>query len=224
MNLKEFEKLNMSPAKSFILGMIFPFYTEKNAANGKRYILAQVKHNVTHISEDDILEHHKIIKQFLRDYDLSEELKVIANQTEEFGNLSGAQRGFTILIEKDSSEEEDESFKKIYKMVKDIEKENVEIKRSFVKGVFDGRGSIDKNSHLIVVDYRLSDDEFKTFSDIVTSLGFELVPNKRHVGEGRNKQFRIKTSSLKKFKDEIGFFSIRRKKYLDEMLNELGVD
>ena len=82
---------------------------------------------------------------------------------------------------------------------------------------------MDTNSHLIVVDYRLSEDTFQTFSDIVTSVGFELVPNKRHDGEARNAQFRIKTSSLKKFNEEIGYFSVRRQNYLNDMLKNLGV-
>ena len=154
----------------------------------------------------------------------SEKIKITANQTEEFGNLSGALRGFTLLIEKDSSENENASFQKIYKLVSKLKFESIENKRFFIKGIFDGRGSMDTNSHLIVVDYKLSEDTFQTFSDIVESVGFELTPNKRHDGEARNAQFRIKTSSLKKFNDEIGFFSVRRQNYLNDMLKKLGVD
>lgn len=224
MTLEEFVNLEMSPAKAFLLGMIFPLYTEKTAANGNRYVLAQVRHNAAHISEEDILEHHKRIKQFLGSYKLSEKIKITANQTEEFGNLSGALRGFTLLIEKDSSENENASFQKIYKLVSKLKFESIENKRFFIKGIFDGRCSMDTNSHLIVVDYKLSEDTFQTFSDIVESVGFELTPNKRHDGEARNAQFRIKTSSLKKFNDEIGFFSVRRQNYLNDMLKKLGVD
>ena len=75
MTLEEFVNLEMSPAKAFLLGMIFPLYTEKTAANGNRYVLAQVRHNAAHISEEDILEHHKRIKQFLGSYKLSEKIK-----------------------------------------------------------------------------------------------------------------------------------------------------
>lgn len=222
MTLDEFVVLKMTPAKAFILGMVFPLYTEKTAKNEKRYILGQVRHNAKYISEDDLLEHHKLIKKFLREYDLAEKIQVVANQTEEMGNLSGALRGFTLLIEKEESESDSTSFEKIFNLVKKIDNESNEIKKYFVKGIFDGRSSMDTNSHLIVVDYNLEGEAAETFSSIVGSLGFDLVPNKRHEGEGRNAQFRIKTNSLAKFNNEIGFFSVRRQNYLNDMLRKLG--
>ena len=222
MTLDEFIELEINPAKAFILGMIFPLYTEKTAKNGKRYILGQVRHNAKHISEDDLLEHHKLIKRFLKEFEIAEKIQVVANQTEEFGNLSGPLRGFTLLIEKEEKESESSSFERIFNLVKEIDNENDELKKYFVKGVFDGRSSMDTNSHLIVVDYNLEGEAAEIFSSIVSSLGFDLVPNKRHEGEGRNAQFRIKTSGLSKFNNEIGFFSVRRQKYLNDMLRELG--
>ncbi len=225
MTLDEFVNLEMSPAKAFIIGMVFPLYTETTAANNRRYILAQVRHNAAYISEDDILEHHKIIKSFLRENNLVDKIQIVANQTQEYGNLAGAQRGFTLLIEKDKNESAENSFNKIYNEFKKLKDQSVDIQRYFLKGVFDGRGSMDTNSHLIVVDYRFdygnSERILSNFSELVTSLGFELTPNGRHPGEGRNPQFRIKKKSLLKFKTEIGFFSVRRKNYLDAMLNDL---
>lgn len=222
MTLNEFAKLEITAAKAFILGLIFPLYTEKTAKDGKTYILGAVRHKANHVSEDDILEHHKNIKKFLREYNLAEKIQIVANQTEEYGNLSGGLRGFSILLEKEKSESFTDSFNKIFLLVKNLENESIEIKRFFLKGVFDGRGSVDTNSHLIVVDYKLPNDAFETFSNIIISLGFEITPNKRHLGEGRNAQFRIKTNSLEKFRNEIGFFSIRRKKYLNDMIKKLN--
>lgn len=222
MTLNEFVKLEITAAKAFILGLIFPLYTEKTAKDGKTYILGAVRHKANHVSEDDILEHHKTIKKFLREYNLAEKIQIVANQTEEYGNFSRGLRGFSILLEKEKSESFTDSFNKIFLLVKNLENESIEIKRFFLKGVFDGRGSIDTNSHLIVVDYKLPDNAFETFSNIIISLGFEITPNKRHSGEGRNAQFRIKTNSLEKFRNEIGFFSIRRKKYLDDMIKNLN--
>ena len=225
MTIDGFVELDMVPVKAYLLGMIYPFYTEKTAKNGKTYVLAQVKYKADKISEDDIFEHHKRVKAFLRESKLADDIQVVSNQTEEFGNLSGAMRGFSLLIEKSGTEESETTFNKIFKEVNKLKKGEPQIKKFFLKGIFDGRGSMDTNSHLIVVDYKFqfdnSDVAFNLFSELVTSLGFELVPNIRHEGEKRNPQFRIKKTSLEKFKTEIGFFSVRRERYLDEMLKEL---
>lgn len=219
MTLTEFIDLKMSPCKAFVLGMIFPLYTEKVAKNGKKYVLAQVRHSAKHITENDILEHHRRIKLFLRTYNLVDQIQVVSNQTEEFGNLSGAFRGFTLLIEKENLSQD--GFNEILLLVDSLKNADIEIKKYFLKGVFDGRGSFDTNSKLLVVDYELDDYAFDIFSSIIVSLGFEIIPNKRNIDSKRHTQFRIKKSSLKKYKTEIGFFSVRRNFYLEEILHSL---
>lgn len=217
MTITEFETYKMNNVIAYICGMAFPLFREKDFGN-KKYMLASVNHQPHYVNQEEIAGHFQAINRFLRENNLNDKIDVRTNKSP-LGNIS-AKEGFSILIETTGFTDK-QVFGVLENRVREISRSTPEIKKYFIRGCFDGRGSVDTNSKLLALDINLSEENLHVLESIVASYGLELSNNSRHDGESRNFQFRIKKNSLHEFNDKIGLFSVKRSSDLQNLLKEI---
>lgn len=207
MNVNELETASINCALAYTVGLMYPLIKIKELG-GKNYILGSVNHNSNKITDEELAEHYDSVRALLEMYENTRNLQVVSNKSAKC--IVQPKEGFTILLECGNCSEK-ECKEILTQIVKQIAKASNDIKKEFVKGCFDGRSSWDTTAHYLALDVDRDYDQQGLIESIVTSLGIKLNINNRGSNHSKNDQMRIKPESLRKYLNQIGFYSVRRK-------------
>ncbi len=210
MTIDELKDEEITSGIAYVLGLIYPLYKTGKNNQGRNFIKGCINYNK--ISDEDLAEHFKIVLNFLDDINI--DLK--ANK-QPYYSIS-PKKGFSALIWKE--DKKDEICRGILtNKVREIKESNdIEIKKSFAKGCFDGRSSFDTTMHFLALDVD-RDREYEQqnlIKAIFDDLQIDLNLNRRDINHSKNDQIRIKPAYLSKFITEIDLFSKTRK---DDVIN-----
>ena len=167
MLIKMFNNSNLSEQEAYIVGLCFPKLFKGKYLN-EEYILGRIGHHTTKVSnkevtEDDILYHYVLIKNYLSEFYnknfIIRPARVIQPKVPSIG--------FSLMFKMENDiEKYKEKFIKLLKKIK-ISEETV--KKSFIKGMFDGRSSYDNGKYMTLdVDNNL--DTIEIIKDIVSNI------------------------------------------------------
>lgn len=231
MTIQELENIPMSPALAYVLGLIFPFYMDKDEVTDvyhqKKYAAGCVNHNANMVSDADLAIHFKAVSTLCK----SLNIQVKTNSKDKYDKTDfscSSKKGFSCLIDTTGMDKThcEEIFRK---RIQEIQKCEKEIKKYFVRACFDGRGSWDTTTHFFSVDIdrKASDsknrtDQFllETICDAVIGNGAIQI-NQREWEHKKNDQLRLRPKFLNKFLNSVDLFSVARKKILLNGLKEI---
>lgn len=210
MNIEIIKEQQLNRALSYALGLIYPLYKDKKISD-KEYIVGSVNHNPGKITEDEINAHYKKVLNLIKSENMQELLELKTNKTSSF--TISPKKGFSIIIEKGNLTTQTCNIILTNK-VKEIRDSNLEIKKEFVRGCFDGRSSWDSTAHYLSIDVDRNYEKQDLIIEIVESLGVHLNNNRRALNHSKNDQIRIKPESLSFFEEKIGLYSVCREKII----------
>lgn len=198
MTIDDIELCEMDEQLAYVLGLCYPLYKEIEY-DSKKYILGSCNHNK--ISGEELVAHIKAVQSFLKKSHLTENVLMLDNSI-----IKVPKKGFSIMIEKNKP------YSNIFKKtVQQILEANTDIKKMFIRGCFDGRGSWDTSAHYISLDVDRDTHKQTIIAQISSSLGIELNINNRGKDAEKNDQIRVIKKCVNKFLVEIGLFSECRK-------------
>lgn len=206
MDIRDLEECNINPAVAYILGLIYPLYKEKTILS-KSFLVGAINHQPGMISDEDLAEHFKRVKDLFDKYLENNYVQISANQTNEYSVSPKA--GFSILIEKTNATK-DECLDILDDKIQDLKLCDDECRKHFVRGCFDGRSSFDTTTHYISVDVDRDELRQNQIEEIINSVGIDVNINRRGEGHPKNDQIRVQKNCGEKFMRIIGFYSKRR--------------
>lgn len=218
MKLSEIENAELSSAICYIIGLIYPLTKEKDYGNHK-YIIGSINHNVDMITDEELAAHfHTILNLFQNENIDTDCLK--NNKSRDFGFSISAKKGFSVVIDATGY-----TSKKIQEVltgkVRKIKESANEYKKEFAKGCFDGRASWDTTAKYFSVDVDRNHPKQDLIESIFNDFDIELNKNQRVIDHPKNDQLRIKPTSIEKYFDEIGTYSLARRKILENGIKTL---
>lgn len=217
MNIQELKSAKMNRALAYALGLIYPLYKEKRL-NAHDYILGCVNHNSGKVTQDELNAHYRDVYKMFTECMGAKAPLLKANKTVDY--TISPKEGFTVLIDKTNVSEK-ECIDILTEKVKEIKNSEMDIKKEFVKGCFDGRSSWDTSRHYLALDVDRDYDRQDLIIEIVESTGVDLNVNRRDLDHPKNDQLRIKPDSLHSFMSYIGLYSICRRKLVENGLRLL---
>jgi hypothetical protein len=204
MKISELDTRNINVGIAYSIGLIYPLIKEIEY-KGINHLAGQVNHQSNMITDGELTTHFKLIYDFLSTH-IPEGFLLLSNSE----NKLSKKKGFSILIENDIAGNNDI----LNKMVEIIRKSDLEIKKYFVRGCFDGRSSYDKSSGYLSIDVDRDYSKQAIIKEIIASFDIDVNLNTRDSDHKKNDQIRIQRKSLKDFISKIGLFSLRRNKIL----------
>lgn len=197
---------------AYFLGAIYAANEKVEDCDNNIYWAAPVRHNSTYIIKSYLSEHFDYVREIATKVNgytiMAENIKGTPFDSGKNDRLDG----FSTFFKSTS----------LYNLIPEIPKlrkvllnsaEN--IRKSFVLGVFDGRGSLDINKKILDIRCISLDCpliEIKEFiSEVITSLnikcGYNESRDRKEGGEPRNPQLRIAKSSINNYMKNISFIS-----------------
>lgn len=204
MKISELDTRNINVGIAYLIGLVYPLIKEVKY-KGINHLAGQVNHQSNMITDAELTTHFKLIYDFLSTH-IPEGFLLLSNSE----NKLSKKKGFSILIENDIVGNNDI----LNKMVEIIRKSDLEIKKYFVRGCFDGRSSYDKSSGYLSIDVDRDYSKQAIIKEIIASFDIDVNLNTRDYDHKKNDQIRIQRKSLKDFISKIGLFSLRRNKIL----------
>src|SRR5574344_704936 len=218
MRISKIESAELSPAICYIIGLVYPLTKEKDYENHK-YIIGSINNNVNMITDEELAVHfHTILNIFQKENLDIDCLK--NNKCRDFGFSISAKKGFSVVIDATNYTSKDIQ-EVLTKKVREIKNSPEKYKKEFAKGCFDGRGSWDTTAKYFSVDVDRNHSKQDLIESVFTDLDIELNKNQRAIDHQKNDQLRIKPTSIKKYLDEIGTYSIARKIILENGIKTL---
>ena len=162
------------------------------------------------VTDENLTNHYKEIRKLTNSDSITKSVEIKDNKV----NKINKKRGFSILIDK-TGYTDDECINILLDKTKEIANASDDIKREFVRGCFDGRGSWDTTMRCLSVDVDRDYDKQNLIADIIESLGITVNINRRDIDHKKNDQIRIKKESVKDYIDNVGFYSVCRKKQIE---------
>lgn len=217
MTILELESFEINSGISYILGLIFPLYKTGSNNESEEFIKGCINYNS--ISEEELANHFKLVMNFLEENKI-DNIDIKANKQPDFS--ISPKKGFSVLIWKESLSDED-CIKILTKKIIEIkESNNIEVKKTFAKGCFDGRSSFDTTYHCLSIDTDQIYDRQDLIKSIFDDLEISLNLNRRAINYGKNDQLRIMPKFLEKYIKDINLFSYFRKNKVIDFLKSKG--
>lgn len=204
MKISELDTRNINVGIAYLIGLVYPLIKEVKY-KGINHLAGQVNHQSNMVTDAELTTHFKLIYDFLSTH-IPEGFLLLSN----LENKLSTKKGFSILIESDSVCNNDI----LNKIVEIIRNSDLEIKKYFVRGCFDGRSSYDKSSGYLSIDVDRDYSKQAVIKEIIASFDIDVNINPRDSDHKKNDQIRIQRKSLKDFISKIGLFSLRRNKIL----------
>lgn len=211
MTILELEETTINPGIAFILGLIYPLYKTGRNKESSEFIKGGINYNS--ISEEELANHFKLVMNFLEENKI-DNIDIKANKQSDFS--ISTKKGFSVLIWKESLSDE-ACIKILTKKIFEIkESDNIEVKKAFAKGCFDGRSSFDTTYHCLSIDTDQNYYRQDLIKSIFDDLEISLNLNRRAINYGKNDQLRIMPKFLEKYIKDINLFSnFRKNKVID---------
>ena len=197
---------------AYFLGSIFAA-NESVICNNVKYWIAPVRHNSGQVTPEELEEHFSYVKK------ISEKLNkqtLMSNTIKTNGLDSGKFRrlqGFGTFFKTDINSSLEDFIPEIKKVLFESSKD---VQRSFIVGMFDGRGSFDKNSKTGAIRYISLDCENSNVGhflcDVLDKFGFNFNYNtaRDRVEGGRPRKDQLRISGNSGFIEQIGFISPKK--------------
>lgn len=217
MTIKELEKIPINPALAYVLGLIYPLYKEKKL-DGKDYIIGSVNHNSGMVTQTQLNEHYKSIKDLISKY--MDKNKIILKTNKCDAYTISSKEGFSIILDK-SGLSRDETIDILTRKVNEITNHTNELKKEFIKGCFDGRSSWDKTAHFLSIDIDRDYNRQDIIKGLLENQGINYNLNRRDLNHIKNDQLRIKFDSIPIFMSNIGLYSTCRTQILNYAIMKL---
>ena len=234
MTINELAQTNMSEGLAYLIGLTFPLLTDKEEIvdkfHNRKYVGGCVNHN--EVSDEDKAIHFQCVLRLFASCDiLNVTIKNNKKNPADKKDFSCTPKmGFTCLIETTgvgihTTEEI------LRNRVLEIETANIDIRKAFVRGCFDGRGSWDSTLHMFSVDIDRKADEKEDRVDqfllrriCESVIGKDSIQlNQREKDHKKNDQMRIRKNFLNSFLTHVGLYSMARTHILEQHLMELGL-
>ena len=228
MTINELAQTKMSEGLAYLIGLLYPLLTDKKEIvdkfHNRKYIGGNVNHN--EVSVEDIAAHFNSVLKLFANCNLTNIIiknnKKDPAQKKDFSCSS--KMGFTCLVETTGvGINNTESILK--KKVQEIEVADIDTRKAFVRGFFDGRGSWDNTLHMFSVDVDRNPSRTRWLQKICESvIGDGSVQlNLRESNHPKNDQMRIRKNYLRRFLTSVGLFSVARKDILENHVMKLGL-
>lgn len=203
----------LTAQSAYFLGLLLA--DERTKINNKVFWQAPVRHNPTHFNYHDLEEHYNFIKEiaeFLGKDGVSQLTDFFKEQGIPISKFTAGKKGIVTLFEQINDGYDVSNL--INDILEPLRNSADLVKRAFLVGVFDGRGSYDKTAKFIALDYD-SNDVREIVAIILNELGIDANINskasarirKDSTSAPRKKQIRIKHIEYLK---NIGFISPTR--------------
>lgn len=216
MDINQLKSIGLNPAVAYIVGLCYPLY-KSIELNGIIYVVGCVNHNANMINQSDLAAHYQAVLQLFNNNFVNRQIKILSNQNSK-KNIS-PKKGFSILIE--TGVNSDSQCLSIFKEIAtNINSADMNIKKEFAKGCFDGRSSLDTTAHYLSIDVDRDYHRQDLIKQIIESCGIEININKREQNHKKNDQIRIKKNSVLDFINNVGLYSKCR---LNLIKKDLGI-
>lgn len=216
MIIKELENYTINPGLAYVLGSIIPYFKKGKDNGGKEFIKGCANYNS--VSDEDLAAHFKSVLHLMEKNHLND---LIPLSNKQDGYSISPKKGFSILIYKENLSDEECLAILIKKVLEIKETESFEIKKEFMKGVFDGRASWDSTYHFFSIDADRDYERQDLIYEIFKSAGIDLQLNRRAKDYGKNDQIRLRPKDIKDFIQRIGLFNVMKKNQILEWLGEV---
>lgn len=214
MTISELEQITINPGIAFILGLIYPLYKTGQSNDMETYIKGCINYNA--ITEEELANHFKLVMNFLEQSNIRN-IDLKANKQPDFS--ISKKKGFSVIIWKENKSDKicmDILTKKVLEIKKS---DNIEVKKAFARGCFDGRSSFDTTMHFLALDTDRIYSRQDLIKSIFEQLKIDLNLNRREINHPKNDQLRIKPKYLSKFLNEVGLFSKQRAEKIQHFLS-----
>jgi len=197
---------------AYFLGGMFAA-NESVVARGRKYWIAPVRYNNGYLTPEELEDHFKNVKASaakLSNHTLmASTIKANGFDSGKFNRLAGFGTFF-----------ESKEGKKLEDMIPEIKgallSSSQEVKRCFVAGMFDGRGSIDKNKKSGTIRYVVIDCENsvvgKFLCEVVEDYGFSYNYNqaRERLEGGKPRKDQLRIPGNENYLEKIGFISKKK--------------
>ena len=197
---------------AYFLGGIFAA-NESVTCNNVKYWIAPVRHNSGQITSEELEQHFLHVKKISEKLNnqtlMSNTIKSNGLDSGKFKRLIGFGTFFKTTIDSSLEELIPEIRKVLFNSPNDV-------KRSFIVGMFDGRGSFDRNSQTGAIRYLSLDCENSVVGhflcDVLKDFGFDFNYNtaRDRVKGGPPRKDQLRIPGNQKFIEKIGFISIKK--------------
>lgn len=214
MTISELEQIPINPGIAFILGLIYPLYKTGQSNDMETFIKGCINYNA--ITEEELANHFKLVMNFLEQSNIRN-IDLKANKQPDFS--ISKKKGFSVIIWKENKSDKicmDILTKKVLEIKKS---DNIEVKKAFARGCFDGRSSFDTTMHFLALDTDRIYSRQDLIKSIFEQLKIDLNLNRREINHPKNDQLRIKPKYLSKFLNEVGLFSKQRAEKIQHFLS-----
>lgn len=214
MTISELEQITINPGIAFILGLIYPLYKTGQSNDMETFIKGCINYNA--ITEEELANHFKLVMNFLEQSNIRN-IDLKANKQPDFS--ISKKKGFSVIIWKENKSDKicmDILTKKVLEIKKS---DNIEVKKAFARGCFDGRSSFDTTMHFLALDTDRIYSRQDLIKSIFEQLKIDLNLNRREINHPKNDQLRIKPKYLSKFLNEVGLFSKQRAEKIQHFLS-----
>lgn len=214
MTISELEQITINPGIAFILGLIYPLYKTGQSNDMETFIKGCINYNT--ITEEELANHFKLVMNFLEQSNIRN-IDLKANKQPDFS--ISKKKGFSVIIWKENKSDKicmDILTKKVLEIKKS---DNIEVKKAFARGCFDGRSSFDTTMHFLALDTDRIYSRQDLIKSIFEQLKIDLNLNRREINHPKNDQLRIKPKYLSKFLNEVGLFSKQRAEKIQHFLS-----
>ena len=214
MTISELEQITINPGIAFILGLIYPLYKTGQSNDMETFIKGCINYNA--ITEEELANHFKLVMNFLEQRNIRN-IDLKANKQPDFS--ISKKKGFSVIIWKENKSDKicmDILTKKVLEIKKS---DNIEVKKAFARGCFDGRSSFDTTMHFLALDTDRIYSRQDLIKSIFEQLKIDLNLNRREINHPKNDQLRIKPKYLSKFLNEVGLFSKQRAEKIQHFLS-----
>ena len=214
MTISELEKITINPGIAFVLGLIYPLYKTGKTKESKEFIKGCVNYN--EISDEELANHFKLVMNFLEQSNIMN-IDLKSNKQADFS--ISTKKGFSVIIWKENKSDEICMEILTNKILAIKNSDNIEVKKAFASGCFDGRSSFDTTMHFLALDADRVYSRQDLIKSIFEQLEIDLNLNRREITHPKNDQLRIKPKYLSKFLNEVGLFSKQRAEKIQHFLS-----
>lgn len=197
---------------AYFLGGIFAA-NESVVAKGSKYVIAPVRHNNGYLTSEELEEHFQYVRTLAAKLSnqtlMASTIRANGLNPGKFSRLVGFGTFFEI---KNGQELED--------MIPEVKRalfaSTMEVKKCFIAGMFDGRGSIDQNSNTGALRYVVLDCENRTVGkflcEVVDNYGFTYNYNKARdrLEGGKPRKDQLRIPGNENYLKRIGFISKKK--------------
>jgi hypothetical protein len=197
---------------AYFLGGIFAA-NESVISNNIKYWIAPVRHNNGYLTNEELEVHFSHVKRLsaklLNQTLMAQTIRINGLDSGKFNRLVGFGTFF-----KSTNRTSLEALIPVVK--KALFNSTDEVKRSFIVGMFDGRGSFDKNSKTGAIRYVVLDCENSTVGkflcEVLSNYGIDYNYNEARdrVEGGTPRKDQLRIPGYEKFVEKIGFISKKK--------------